>query len=127
MVTLAVAVGALPSFAVAVMRTLPPGGGVRGAVYTPAVVIDPHAPAVALSQRTPQVTAMGALFSVALNVCWPPAGSVATCGLITTNAVGMGGAGPVMVTEAVAVLVVSACEIAVIVTVAGFGTVLGAV
>ena len=117
--------GTLLSFAAALKLTLPPGGGDGGAVYTPAVVMVPQAPATADWQFSVQFTAMGTLLTVAENVCCPPAGMVTGLGLTVNGAVAVAGA--ITVTCADVVTEVSACDVAVTVTVAGFGTLLGAV
>jgi hypothetical protein len=110
---------------VAVTVTLPPGGGDGGAVYTPAVVMVPQAPATADWQFRVQFTAMGLPLTVAENVCCPPAGTMTGLGLTVNGAVAVAGA--VIVTCTETVTEVSACEVAVTVTVAGVGTLLGAV
>lgn len=117
--------GTLLSFAAALKVTLPPGGGDGGAVYTPAVVMVPQAPTTADWQFSVQFTAMGTLLTVAENVCIPPAGMVTGLGLTVNGAVAVAGA--TTVTCADVVTEVSACEVAVTVTAAGFGTLLGAV
>ena len=117
--------GTLLSCAAAVKLTLPPGGGDGGAVYTPAVVMVPQAPATEDWQFSVQFTAMGIPLTVAENVCIPPAGTVTWLGLTVNGAAGVAGA--VIVTCADIVTEVSACEVAVTVTVAGVGTLLGAV
>ncbi|MGA1998595.1 MAG: hypothetical protein ABSG52_01265 [Terriglobales bacterium] len=116
--------GTLLSFAAAPKLTFPPGGGDGGAVYTPAVVMVPQAPGTADWQFSVQFTAMGILLTVAENVCIPPAGMVTGLGL-TVNGVAVAGARIVTCTEIVTE--VSACDTAVTVTAAGFGTLLGAV
>jgi hypothetical protein len=84
----------------------------------PVVVFPPVTP------FTCQVTLMLLVFcTVAVN-CWvPPALTVGKAGEIVT----LTGSGAVIVTGAETDLVESACETAVAVTVAGFGTVPGAV
>jgi len=85
----------------------------------------PQAPATADWQFSVQFTAMGLPLTVAENVCIPPAGMVTGLGLTVNGAVAVAGA--TIVTWADIVTEVSACEVAVTVTVAGFGTLLGAV
>jgi hypothetical protein len=123
-VTTAPAAGTLLSFAAAVTLTFPPGGTEAGAVYTPVVLMVPQASPEDW-QFSVQFTAMGLPLTVAANVCIPPASTVAVCGLTVKGAAGVAGA--VIVTEADPVTEVSACEVAVTVTVAGVGTLLGAV
>jgi hypothetical protein len=99
-----------------------PGGGLSGAVYKPSVVMDPHAPWVVvpqLSEKTMPVTGFPLLVTV--NCCCAPASIVRLEGLIARFAPS------VIVTVASALFVASAAATAVIVTVAGFGTVAGAV
>lgn len=117
--------GTLLSFAAAPKLTFPPGGGDGGAVYTPAVVMVPQAPGTADWQFSVQFTAMGILLTVAENVCIPPAGMVTGLGLTVNGAVAVAGA--IIVTCADVVTEVSACDTAVTVTAAGFGTLAGAV
>jgi hypothetical protein len=117
--------GTLLSFAVAVMLTLPPGGGDAGAVYTPALLMLPQAPATVDWQFKVQFTAIALPPTVAVKVCVPPAGTVTDDGLTTMLTVGV--AGEVMVTCAVPDTALSACETAATVTTAGVGTLFGAV
>jgi hypothetical protein len=102
--------------------TVPPGGGARGAVYTPPVLIDPHAPTARLAQCTDQPGLIVLDPTVAMNVCWPPAVTVTAAGLTTTGRPEF-----VMVTLAEPIWVVSCCETADIVTLLGVGTTAGAV
>lgn len=116
----------LLSLAVAVTLTLAPSGGVNGAVYTPVAWSKLPQPLPAWAwQFAVHVTAIGLPFTVAVNVCCPPAGTFAEEGVTTMDWLGVAGAE--MVTDAAATLVVSACEVAATVTVAGDGGVFGAV
>ena len=86
----------------------------------PSVEILPQSAEFELLQVTLQVGLMLLCNTVAVNPCCAPAASVTPVGAITICAT-------VMSRLAVAVLVVSACETAVIVTLGDEGTVLGAV
>jgi len=106
----------------AVRITFPPGGGLKGAVYTPALVTEPHAPCAELWQLSEYTTPVaGDPLLVTLNACCAPAAIVRLEGVIARLAPN------VMVTVAVADFVVSAAATAEIVTVAGLGTAAGAV
>src|SRR3954447_16586263 len=119
--TFALAGKALWSAEEAVIEIAPPGGGYAGAVYTPAEVIDPQPPVCVLLQLSAHVAGMACELAVAVNVCVAPAGTLMKLG-DTTIVVPT-----TTVIWAVAVLVGSACEMAVMVTAAGLGTVGGAV
>ena len=115
---------ALPAVNVAVTMTLPPPeGGLKGAVYRPVSVIEPQAPAAMLLQLTEKVTGLvGALpLLVTVNCCCAPVLNVRLEGVMVRPAPRR------IVAVAVADLVVSATETAVIVTDAGLGTLEGAV
>src|SRR6266480_2777062 len=108
----------------AVTVTVAGFGTTAGAVYRPELDI---VPTVALPPVTPltcQVTAVLLVFcTVAVNCCVPPAPTVAATGEIVTRTTAVG----VMVTCAEADFVGSAWDTAVTVTMAGFGTTVGAV
>jgi hypothetical protein len=104
------------------MLTVPPGGGARGAVYTPPLVIVPQPPATRLLQCTDQPGEIVAAPTVATNVCCPPEVTVTVAGVTTTGSPEF-----VMVTLAEPILVVSDVKIAETVTLLGVGTTAGAV
>ncbi len=126
MVTVAEADLVASACEMAVTVTVAGLGTVAGALNTPKVEI---VPVVALPPVTPftcQVTAVLVVFcTVAANACDAPAVTVAVPGAIEILT-GVGEEAEVMVTVADADLLVSACEMAVTVTVAGLGTVAGA-
>jgi hypothetical protein len=125
-IALAVFVGSVKDAAVIV--TLPPVGGVAGAVYNVVAPLavgvtlnEPHEPA-GVQLHTTEVAA-GSLVVVATidavpPVCMVPGGGVVSVIVIT---------GPVMVTDIVCVLVLSLTEVAVIVTIPPVGIAGGAV
>ena len=105
----------------AVTVTVAGFGTVPGAVYRPELEIVPVAVFPPVTPLTCQVTAVLLVFrNIAVNCSVPPVLTVAKVGKIVTLT------GAVIVTCAEADLVVSACETAVTVTAAGFGTVPGA-
>src|SRR5438876_293208 len=108
----------------AVTVTMAGFGTTAGAVYRPELDI---VPTVALPPVTPltcQVTAVLLVFcTAAANCCVPPAPTVADTGEIVTLTTAVG----VMVTCAEADFVGSAWDIAVALTMSGFGTTAGAV
>jgi len=81
MVAVALAVRVVPELVVlAVIVTLPPGGGTLGAVYKPVESIEPTFPPFV--ELTDQVTAEVIVpFKVAVNWCVPPAGTLACVGV----------------------------------------------
>src|SRR2546423_886466 len=108
----------------AVTATVAGFGTTAGAVYRPELDIVPTVALPPLTPLTCQVTAVLLVFcTVAVNCCVPPAPTVADTGEIVTRTTAVG----VMVTCAEADFVGSACDTAVTVTVAGFGTTAGAV
>lgn len=124
MVTVAEADLVVSAWETAVTVTVAGLGTVAGAVYKPAVEIVPTVLLPAVTPFTCHVTAvLLVFFRVAVNCCVVPAVTLAVVGatetLITTELV--------TVTKAEADFVGSACETAVTVTVAGLGTVAGAV
>ncbi len=95
-----------------------------GAVYKPDEVTVPHADPVQPAPATDHVTAVFVVLeTVALNCCVLPVCTVALVGEIVTDT----GGGVLIVTDAAADLVVSACDVARTVTVLGLGAVAGAV
>ena len=101
--------------------TVTVAGAVAGAVYRPVELIVPHAAPVQPAPETLQDTAVFVVpATVAVNCCLAPVTSVTGVGL-TPTATGT------MVTVADAELVARAWLVAVMVTVAGVGTVAGAV
>jgi hypothetical protein len=101
---------------VAVTVALADVGMVAGAVYSPLLLTLP-------GPETVQVTAVFELpWTVAVNCCVAPRATVAVLGETATVTTGT-----VMVIVAISDFVVSSFEVAVMVTVAGFGTVRGAV
>jgi hypothetical protein len=102
-------------------------GTVAGALKTPAVEIVPVVVLPPVTPFTCQVTAVLVVFcTVAVKACDAAVATLAVPGEIEILT-GVGEEDEVMVTVAEADLVVSACETAVTVTVAGLGTVAGAV
>src|SRR5204863_109664 len=108
----------------AVTVTMAGFGTTAGAVYRPELDMVPTVVLSRVTALTCQVTAVLLVFcTVAVNCCVPPAPTVADTGEIVTLTTAVG----VMVTCAEADFVGSACDTAVTVTVAGFGTTAGAV
>jgi hypothetical protein len=123
--------GALPGSALlsdvlAVTTAPPPGGGNKGAVYTPFCVIVPHTAPVCPLHPTLHTTATELPLAVAVNVCCAPAGKVAEDGLTSIGGVGAAFVG-FRVTAADALCVVSCSETAVTVTEKALAMLLGAV
>lgn len=101
-----------------------PLGTVAGALYEPLALIVPVAAAPPVTPFTCQITAVFVVFvTVATNCCVNPTCTAGDLGLIAT----LMAAGAVTVTVAAPAFVVSACEIAVTVTVPPVGTFAGAV
>ncbi|MGA9884670.1 MAG: hypothetical protein WBQ34_13210 [Candidatus Acidiferrales bacterium] len=118
--TAAVAVPVLPPFT-AVIVTEPPDGGVDGAVYTPPAVIVPTVGFPPAIPFTCQVGVTGSPLTVAVNVAVAPAATERAAGLTVTPC------NATIVMVAVPCSLVAAASVAVIVTVAGLGTVVGGV
>jgi hypothetical protein len=107
---------------VAFTVTVGGAGTEAGAVYRPALVIAPQAAPAQPAPAILQVTAVFAVpVTVALNCRLAPVSTFAKVGETETAI------GDTTVTTAEADLVTSACEVAVTVTVGGFGTLAGAV
>lgn len=112
----------LSALEVAVTVTLAGLGGVAGAVYSPVVEIVPQAAPEQPLPLTVHVTAVFEVFATdAVNCLVSPAKTDALVGDIVTET------GNVTVTVADADFVVSACDVAVTLTVGGLGTAAGAV
>jgi hypothetical protein len=77
--------GSLPPVLAATV-TVPPAGGVAGAVNVPLDATLPQAPEAVLEQLTLQVGVMVLDSSVAVKACVPPATTVALVGVITIGA-----------------------------------------
>jgi hypothetical protein len=123
-VTVALSNFVLSATETAVTVTATGFGIVAGAVYNPPAVIVPTVASPPAVPLTSHVTAVFAEFAtVAVNCCVPFTATLGVFGETVTVTAG----GAVTVTDAVPLLVLSACETAVTVTVAGAGTDAGAV
>jgi hypothetical protein len=113
---------AVSSTDVAVIKTAGAAGTTVGAVYRPVFEMAPHSDPVPPEPETLQVTLLSTAFwRVAVNCLVPPAATRESEGeTVTTTAARM-------VIVALADLEVSAAEVALTVTVAGVGTLPGAV
>jgi len=118
---------ALPFFVtsacdVAVTVTVDGVGTAAGAVYKPDALMVPQAPPLQPAPETDHVTAEFAVpVTVAVNCCCVPVVTLTVAGDTETAT------GGITVTVALPDFVWSACEVAVTVTVAGFGMIAGAV